>query len=495
MVRFGQGVPLGIGAIAALSLLALPFRHLLPPSFFMIASMLVIVSVARFSGVRASSVSAVAAFLALDFLFVPPYYRFTVSKLSELLALLAFLVVALVAGQQTGQLRRREQAAVQRQAELELLNQLSSRIASSTSAGSIARFAVDQLADVLSSSRVAFYLVASPGRAPHILAESGDASPLGEEAYAVSEAMRDARTLGLPASVAGAWPLAVVPVGVAKPEGALVAVESEHAWTPDDERLLLAVANLAAASLERLRLLDGAARAEALAEADRLKSTFVSSVSHELKTPLAAATMRVTGLIDEGPLADPTRVQAELGDVAAELRRLDASIGDLLVFSRLESDSWRPRLEPQELSDAIGIAVDRLSPEESARVRFEIESRLPSVSIDLSQLSRAFANVLGNALAYSPADAPVIVGASRSGSAVRLWVEDAGPGISDAEKPLVIQKFYRGASASTVPSGTGLGLAIAVEIVRTHAGELLIEDAQPRGTRVIIVLPALEGSD
>lgn len=495
VVRYGRGVPFGIGAIALLSLAALPFRQVLPPSSFMIASMLVIVSVARFSGVTASSVAALAAFLALDVFFVAPYYRLTVSKLPDLLALLSFLVVALVAGQQTGQLRKREQAAVQRQAELELLNQLSGRIASSTSAASIARFVVDQISDVLATSRVAFYVAASAGHAPHVLAESGDAGPHGDEAHAVTKAMRGAYALGLPDSGGGPSALAVVPVGVDAPEGALAAVQTNRAWTRDEQRLLVAVANLAAASLERLRLLDGAARAEALAEADRLKSTFVSSVSHELKTPLAAATMRVTGLIEEGPSTDPARVQAELGDVAAELRRLDASIGDLLVFSRLESDSWRPHLEPQEVSDAIGVVVNRLPAAQAARVCFEIEPALPLVSIDISQLSRAFANLLDNALAYSPAGSSVSVGAGRVGSAVRLWVEDAGPGIADEEKPLVLQKFYRGVSAASVPSGTGLGLAIAAEIVRAHSGELFIEDAQPCGTRAIIVLPALEGSE
>jgi two-component system sensor histidine kinase KdpD len=257
----------------------------------------------------------------------------------------------------------------------------------------------------------------------------------------------------------------------------------------DDARLLAAVANLAASSLERQRLEEEAAHAEALREADRLKTTLVSSVSHELKTPLAAATARVTGLLEEDDSLEVDRVRAELAEVAIDLSRLNSSIGDLLDFSRLESDAWQPRFEPCELGDILGTVRSRLTPAQRERVQFDLAANLPPIEADFAQLARAIANLVENALIYSPAEKSVIVGARRQLGVVRLWVEDAGPGVPDSEKLRVFEKFYRGGASASVPSGTGLGLAIAREIVRTHRGTLQVEDAAPQGARFVLTIP------
>jgi two-component system, OmpR family, sensor histidine kinase KdpD len=273
-------------------------------------------------------------------------------------------------------------------------------------------------------------------------------------------------------------------------EGVLFVEPAEAGgMTADDGRLLAAVSNLAAASLERQRLEADAAHTEALREADRLKSTLVSSVSHELKTPLAAATARVTGLVEVGEGCDATRVRQELLAVAEDLSRLNDSIGDLLDLSRLESDAWQPRFEPHDVRDILGTVLARLPVGQRERVHFDLAEDLPDVRADHAQLARALSNLLENALVYSPADAEVKVGARPDGATIRLWVEDAGPGVPDAEKARVFEKFYRGAAAASAPSGTGLGLAIAREIVRTHEGTLRVEDADPHGARFILTIP------
>ena len=244
-----------------------------------------------------------------------------------------------------------------------------------------------------------------------------------------------------------------------------------------------------AASLERQRLEADAAHAEALREADRLKSTLVSSVSHELKTPLAAATARVTGLVEEGESCDAARVREELVAVAEDLSRLNDSIGDLLDLSRLESDAWQPRFEPHDVRDILGTVLSRLPAAQRDRIRFDLSEDLPEVLADHAQLARALSNLVENALVYSPADGEVTVGTRSHGDTVSLWVEDAGPGVPDAEKLRVFEKFYRGAASAGVPSGTGLGLAITREIVRTHDGTLRVEDADPQGARFVLTIP------
>ena len=372
-----------------------PFRALLPTPVFMLLLVPVIVLIARISGVRPSATAAVLAFLLLDFLFVPPYYHLTVASVSEWIGLLVFLAVALVSGQQTGQLRQREQAALHRQSELELLNRLSFSIASEKSADATAELVVTQLAAVLDARRVALYL--EEHGESRCLAQAGQESPIASEQLLVSWVLKTSKGVGMPPGEGIPWDQRLVSVGADEAipgvtadgvylplqtsksmEGVLVlALEPTVSLGSDDVRLLAAVANLCASSIERQRLEEDAAHTQALREADRLKSTLVSSVSHELKTPLAAATARVTGLVEEGEGCDSTRVHEELVAVADDLARLNDSIVDLLDFSRLESDAWLPRFEPHDVRDILGTVISRLSTADAARVRFELGQESP----------------------------------------------------------------------------------------------------------------------
>lgn len=509
-VTAGGGYPLAIGAVALATALFLPFRGVLQTTVFMLLYVPVIIGVARLIGVRASATAAVLAFLALDLLFVPPYYRLTVASLPEWLGLLVFLIVALVSGQQTGQLRTRERAAIRRQEELSLLNRLAFRIASEKSVSAIAEFIVGQVTDVLGAKRAALYARGSGTSTPQCLAQAGLLQPSSGEAALVGWVLRTSKAVGMPSAEGVPYDQRLVSVeaseaipgvvadGLFLPlqtstglEGVLFAEPAAPTGSSsDDARLLAAVANLAATSLERQRLEGEAAHAEALREADRLKTTLVSSVSHELKTPLAAATARVTGLVDEGDSCDAARVHEELIAVSEDLMRLNDSIGDLLDLSRLESDAWQPRFEAHDLRDILGTVLARLSATQRDRVRFKLAEELPDVRADFAQLARALSNLVENALIYSPAGTMVTVGARPHRETVELWVIDSGPGVPDAEKPRVFEKFYRGSASASAPSGTGLGLAIAREIVRTHGGTLRVEDAEPHGARFILTIPS-----
>jgi two-component system sensor histidine kinase KdpD len=153
------------------------------------------------------------------------------------------------------------------------------------------------------------------------------------------------------------------------------------------------------------------------------------------------------------------------------------------------TNSWRPHPERYELDEVLGTVLARLPAAMRSRVQFDLPAVPLVVDVDFTQIARAIGQLVENALAYSPPDAPVIVGASQRED-VRVWVEDSGPGIDDAEKPRVFEKFYRGAASPDVPTGTGLGLAIAREIVRSHDGTLVVEDVEPHGARFVLTLPS-----
>lgn len=515
LLSFGWGIPFAALAVALFCVTLLPFRDHLTAATVLLLAVPLVVGVARLCGVRASAFSALATFLAVNYFFAPPYGRLNVAEPAEWLALVVFLVVALVIGQQTALIGRRERAAVKRQMELELLNKMSFQVASQRSASAVTRFVVEQVTGVLGAEHAVLY-AAEPegvsGAAPERLAAAGDVTQSPEEAAFVAWVVRNNKAVGLgstrevpvdqrPASVTASEALPdVASKSVYLPlqtsdslEGVLcVRLPGGRGPQPDEVRLLVAVANLAAASIERQRLEREAARVAALREADHLKTTLVSSVSHELKTPLAAVTARVTGLLDEGEGCSAERVRTELLSVSDDLERLNAAIGDLLDLSRLEADEWRPTFEPYDLAEVLGTVRSRLPADRRDRILFDLDAEAGPVTIDFAQMARALANLIGNAFDYSAGDARVVVGTNREGDRILLWVQDAGPGVEDSEKERVFEKFYRGRAASIAPGGTGLGLAIAREVVTIHGGTVWVEDAKPRGAKFVVSLPAAE---
>lgn len=245
-----------------------------------------------------------------------------------------------------------------------------------------------------------------------------------------------------------------------------------------------------------LNQLQAASRqADALRESDRLKSAFISSVSHELKTPLASVTATVTGLLEDDMEWDAENIRRELESVDEDLNRLNDSIGSLLDVSRLEANAWLPQKDWYEFGEILGTAISRIPERQRGRIRLSVPGDLPLIHVDFAQWARVLENLMENALTYSgPGQSPVCVGASIGAGELRMWVEDAGPGIASEEKPRVFEKFYRGGAAEIAPSGTGLGLAISREIVRFHGGQISVEDVQPHGARFVVTLP-IENSE
>lgn len=500
------GYPFALLAVALATVMLLPVRAQLSSAQVMLLYVPVIIGVARASGVRASLAASVTAFLLIDLAFVAPYWALSVGSAAEWLGLLVFLAVAAIAGEQTGRLRDREHAAVERQRELELLNRLSARLVSSDDASRLAASVVDEISAVLEGARVSLYAHGETG--VQLLGEAGPGpADVHEEALA-GWVVANAKAVGLPPTAGeglGERPPSVaadealpdmVAEGVLLPlqssgevEGALCARPAAGGFSAEQVRLLVSVASLASVAVERRRLAEEATRVAALREADRLKSTFVSSVSHELKTPLAAVTARVTGLLDEGEGCDSARVHEELLAVSEDLGRLDQAIGDLIDVSRLESDAWHPRTDLYDVREVLGTVASRLPQAQRERVRFDLPSDLPVVLLDFSQWVRAFTHLMENALAYSPVDTEVAVGAHTGRGELVVTIEDRGPGVPDGEKQRIFEKFYRGSASASSPSGTGLGLAIVREIARAHHGSVQVEDAHPYGARFVVTLP------
>jgi two-component system sensor histidine kinase KdpD len=428
------------------------------------------------------------------------------------LALIVFLLVGLAMGWQTGQMHDREADARARERETALLNRISANLVSVSSTRAMADLLLTEICSATHACN-AMLFVSDANEQFHRLDSSFRIEPDTAVMTIARWVYQQNKAIGLPVvahlaelGVEG-WPISIpqqqVVPGYTSPdlflplqtttrvEGVLYigAHANVQSFSLHEARLLVSIANLAAAFLERQRLEAAASKAEALQEADRLKSTLMSSVSHELKTPLASITATLSSLLAGDVAWDTEAVFTELRAMGQDVDRLKNSINGLLDLSRLEADAWQTQRDWYEVGEILGSVLNVLSPDDRARITLDVPEDVPSIFVDFQQWQRALQHLVENALAYSPTISPVLVGARNTPRDVRIWVEDAGPGIPPVERERIFEKFYRGTAAGTLPSGTGLGLAIAAEIVRYHGGRIWVEDVQPHGARFVNALP------
>jgi two-component system sensor histidine kinase KdpD len=487
-----HGYVVAVAAIALSTVVFLPGRDVFAKSQWALLYLLVILLVASAAGAGPAILAAVLAFFTWNFFFLPPYHTLLVHESKDWLALAAFLVVGVIVGVQTGRMRERESRALARERETAVLNRLSAAIVSQTSTEHMAETCLKEVVEALGSASATLFMPHDGGlrscwQAP---ADARVDSSVAAHAARVYRSATVASTGDETGGGGGLFAPVRTPSGVS----GVLAVQPRtdgRPYSAGDARLVTSLSNLVGAFLERERLHGEANTAAAAREADRLKSSLLSSVSHELKTPLAALTATVSNLLESDVDWDEESVRDELRAIVADVARLNSSIGALLELSRLEAHAWEPRPELYELSDIVAAGIVSLPKRLRERVRLELPEESPVVDVDFEQMKRAVQNLLENALLHGGEDGDVTVGAREWHEGVRLWIEDQGPGVPPDEHEAVFEKFYRGRpSGERVVSGTGLGLAIAREIVHAHGGAITVEDVKPHGARFVIVLPA-----
>jgi two-component system sensor histidine kinase KdpD len=249
-------------------------------------------------------------------------------------------------------------------------------------------------------------------------------------------------------------------------------------------RLGEAVESLHAIARERERLEEEALEAEALRRNDLVKTAVIRSVSHDLRTPLATMHAAVDALGPEGPRLDADEQRELLATVRRELARLERYVENVLDLSRLEAGAATPS---PALWTVDALTVQALAGLPGAeRVELELGDHLPPVQIDAAQIERALANMLENALRFSPADSTVSFRAESRGAEVIVRIEDSGPGVPAADASAIFEPFRR----STRSRGAGLGLAIARGFVEANGGRVWVESAPGGGASFALTLPA-----
>jgi two-component system sensor histidine kinase KdpD len=503
--RYGRVIRGAIGLVVSLSLATLLVTFLeevagVPNAHA--AYLLAIIALAVQFGTIEAIFGAIGALLLANFLFTEPVFTFTVVDPGEWLNLLLLLVVGIVVGQLAGRQRDRARGAELREREARGLFQVSRALATASDTAQAMREVVRILQSETGMSRVWIGLQ-GPSPLERVAADTG----LGDEPSAPARHDLLKRTEGdapafwvalhsaprslrsVPGQDLAAFRV-VIEVGE-RPLGSIWALRprSRGPVGREETRLLAAAADQVAQGLERDRLRRDATSAEVVRQSEALKSALLDSVSHDLRTPIAAIRAAAGSLVEGGPNIDRTAVADSIERQAIHLDRL---VTNLLDMSRIEAGELRPVLHPVLLDDAIADTVDRLGGMLGERVvEVEIPQALPPVLVDEVYLDAIVANLLDNANKYSPESAAIRVSACEApdGARVRLVIEDAGPGVPDEAIARLFEKFYRvGQAGSGIRRGSGIGLAIVRGLTEAMGGAVQAERSTLGGLAVTVEL-------
>ncbi len=458
---------------------------------YLLGVMVVAVRLGRGPALVASALS-VAVF---DFFFVPPAFTLGVSDTQYLVTFAVMLLAALVISTMAVRMRDQAEWARLREQRTATLYTLTRELAGLRSAEEIVEASARTLRDLF-GSRVVILLPDASGR---VEVRAGEASLLGPEAHDRGTAqwvLERGEPAGMGTQTLSGAQALYLPLRASRGPNGVLGVRPANVrdlLRPDQFRLLETCADQTALALERADLAVQAERARVNAEAERLRSTLLASVSHDLRTPLATITGAASSLLEEGRDL-PGEVRRELAEsIAEEAGRLNRLVGNLLDMTRLESGALQVRKEWHLLEEIIGATLDRLEPRLEGRpVQVTIPEHVGLVPLDDVLVEQALFNLVENAVKHTPAGTPIEIRADAEGGRATVEVADRGPGIRPGDEQRVFEKFYR-ARDGGAPGGIGLGLTIARGIVEAHGGSLTAANREGGGALFRLTLP-VEGT-
>ena len=421
--------------------------------------------------------------LAYNFFFLPPLYTFTIADPENVAALFFFGVTAVIASNLTARVRAQAIVARQRARTTEELYQFSRKLASAANLDDLLWATVHQIALML-KVRVVILLpedgrvAVRAGFPPEDMLDDADLA-------AAKWSWERNRTAGRGSDTLPGAKRLFMPMNTGRGAVGVVGIDSDEPGpilTPDQHRLLDALADQAALAIERVNLVEDVDRARLVAETDRLRAALLTSISHDLRTPLASILGSATSLSEA--MDASTRLDL-IHNIQDEAERLNRFIGNLLDMTRLKSGPLRLRTGAIELSDAIGSALRRASKILAEhRTQVVLQPNLPMLDLDEVLFEQVLFNLLDNASKYAPAGSLVTIKARQDGGNVVVQVLDEGPGIPPADLEHVFDKFYRVGGADRRRAGTGLGLAICRGFVEAMHGSIVATNRTDRSGAV-----------
>jgi len=455
--------------------------------------LIAVVAVAIRCGRGPSVLASVLSVAAFDFFFVPPYFSFAVSDVQYLLTFGVMLVVALVISNLAVRLQQQAELARYRERRTGVLYTMSRDLATHRGTGMLAHLAAKHLREVF-DSQIAIFLADSDKRLRLQRGEELYFEFDPKEAGVAQWVFEHNERAGLGTdTLPGASALYLPLLGSAGSIG-VVAVrptESSRLLDPDQLHLLESLLNQVALAIERTRLSEEAQQAHVRVETERMRNAILSSVSHDLRTPLATITGAASSLVEEQGEMDSAARRELSRSIYREADRLDRLLKNLLDMMRIEAGAVQLSKEWHPVDEVVGAALARLEGRlQDHTVNTTFPPDLPLVLVDGVLLEQVVINLVENAVKYAPPGSAIDMSASASDREVVVEVADRGPGIPVGEETRIFDKFYRGKFARE--GGVGLGLTICRGIVEAHGGRIWAENRRGGGAVFRFAIPLLE---
>jgi two-component system sensor histidine kinase KdpD len=468
--------------------------------------LIAVVAVSVFGGRGPGILASLISFVTFDFFFVQPRFSLTISNPNEWVALLAFLIVSLVTSQLAALQRERLLDAEAREREARMLHDLTDLLTGVSFSDALAAVS-ERLRQELGAEAVTI-AIGTDGDAGR--AEAGTAE--GRAALRAVPGVMEVLSEGRPASAAqtsaaGRWvrvlPAHRLPEGAPRNIGhAPIRRENELLgqlrvkWPPStgigprQARLLDTAAGQLAVATERERLRQRALESEVLRRTSELKSALLNAVSHDLRTPLSSILGAAGSLLQADVEWRPDERREFVETIEQEAKRLNRIVGNLLDLSRIQGGTLVPALDWHDPALVVREALHRLEPiTREHRLRISVPDDLPPVFIDPVEIDQVVANLVENAVKYTPPGGGITVSVAVAEGELRVSVSDEGAGVPSEALSRLFEPFYRAPSATTT-RGSGLGLAVARGLVEAHVGRIWAENGDGRGSRFTFVIPS-----
>ncbi len=496
--------------------------------------LLLVLALASTRGLYAAIVASVVAFLSFDFFLVPPFYTFTIAKFDEWLALFVFLVTAIITSQLASALRQRAEQARRRERETRILYELVRATNSEESLDRQLSIIARSVVEIFSSWGVRDCQILLPQANGKLIVQGSARLPLDQVALSPDEAATASWVLTQSQSVE-LHDVALVPQKSVESTLRAIVRSTAHKeqmrrykrmiplkmgqravgvlclFMEDEQRLFALGKSLgverersssqatffwtfvdqAASVIERARLRSESLQIEVLQRTDALRTALLSSISHDLRTPLASIKAAASSLLQEDVQWNDEERRSFALAIEHEADRLNRLVANLLDMSRIEGGALKPEKEWYPIDELIHDVLGRVQPIlQNRTVQTDLPEDLPPVQLDYLQIDQVLTNLIENAVRYTPTDSPIEVSVNVEGDQMVISVADRGPGIPPSDLERVFDKFYRvlGRPAERT-TGSGLGLAVCKGLVEAHGGHIWAENREGGGAIFRFTLP------
>lgn len=419
---------------------------------------------------------AVTATATFNYFFLPPTGTFTIADTQNWIALLVFLVTALIASQLSDRARKQKDEAVSRRVELERLYNFSQQLLGADNILQLLNSIPEYVVDSFGVTSAAVYIPSKSNVYRAGVVASGMETENLQTIAARGEPVID------PVNNISLTPLrmGVKTVGAVGVQGTV------------SSQTMNAVGSLIAIAVERANAVESLSRSEAARESEKLRSAILDSITHEFRTPLTSIKASITSLMSSMDLSQDDRRDL-MTVINEESDRLNRLVGEAAEMARLESHEFQLDIQPRHILEIVEAAVAALK---QALGKHPVALRVAAditVPIDGERIREVLVQLLENAGKYSPPEAPIRITAEIKGEELEVSVADQGVGIDDMEQELIFDKFYRGKNQRYRVQGTGMGLAIARAIMEAHGGKIGVTSQLGKGSVFYVRLPRGRG--